>query len=271
MEDAVLAHHLTGPADATGPTLVLLHAFPLDRRMWQGVADRLPAVRCVLVDLPGCGRSAVPDAEPDVSFSAEGVLEVLRGLGTGPFVVAGVSMGGYVAMALARTQAEAGPVPGGPTLAGLALVDTKAEADAEDARANRLRTAQALEGPEGTRALAALPTTLLGATTVRERGELVAEVAEWVRAADPAGLAWSQRAMAGRPDSRGVLAALSVPATVVVGEEDVPTPPAAAASMAETLADAVLVTVPACGHLSPLEDPDAVAAALRDLLARVGA
>jgi pimeloyl-ACP methyl ester carboxylesterase len=247
---------------ATGEPLVLLHAFPLDSAMWAPLVPELAGVaRVVLVDLPGLGASPVPaTGEPSLEVSAEGVVGVLDRLGLRRAVVAGVSMGGYVALALARRHPE--------RVAGLALVDTRAEADAVEVRANRLRMADAVLGGTGTRVLAPMLDTLLGPTTHTRRLPLVDAVRRWLAGAPPAGVAWSQRAMAARPDSTSVLAGLTVPAAVVVGEEDGLTPLPAAQAMAAALPDAVLTVVPGAGHLSPFEAPRAVARALTGLVVR---
>ena len=246
----------------TGVPLVLLHAFPLSSAMWAALVPELADVaRLVLVDLPGLGGSPLPaTGDPSLDVSAEGVLAVLDRLDLPRAVLAGVSMGGYVAMALARRH------PG--RIAGLALIDTKAEADADEARANRLRMADAVLGDAGIRALVPMLDTLLGSTTHARRPDLVAAVRGWLAQAPPEGVAWSQRAMAARPDSSQVLAGLSVPAAVVVGEQDVLTPPQAARAMVEVLPDAVLTVVPGAGHLSPLEAPREVARALTGLVVR---
>lgn len=242
--------------------LVLLHAFPLSSRMWDPVLPGLSRVARVLaVDLPGLGDSPLPaGAEPSLEAGAEGVVRVLDRLGLRRAVLAGVSMGGYVAMAVARRH------PG--RIAGLALIDTRAEADGEQARANRLRMAEAVLGPAGTRALAPMLDSLLGPTSHARRPALVDTVRDWLGAAPPAGVAWSQRAMAARPDSLPVLAGLRVPATVLVGEEDVLTPPEAARTMAGAMPDAVLEVAPGAGHLTPLEAPEAVVRALTGLVVR---
>ena len=257
-----LAHDRGGPA-GHGVPVVLLHAFPLERSMWTPVADRLAAagVATVRPDLPGLGDSPLPDAgPPDLAVGADAVIALLDRLGVARAVVAGVSMGGYVALALARRHPE--------RLAGIALIDTKAEADAEPARADRERVAVAVTGPEGTAVLAPMLDVQLGATSRSGRPELVARVAADLAAARPPGVAWSQRAMAARPDATAELPAIAVPAAVVVGEEDGLTPPTGARTLAAALPDAVLTVVPRSGHLSPLEAPDAVAAALLALLLR---
>lgn len=254
-----LAYELTGPVD--GVPLVLLHAFPLDRELWRPVVERLEGARCALVDLPGLGASPLPDGEPDLGVSVAGVLGVLDDVGWERAVVAGVSMGGYVTLGLLRDHPE--------RVAGAGLIDTKVEADAPEARANRLRMADAVLGEAGRRALAPLAESLIGPTSRQRRPEVVDSLVRRLQGVPLTGVAWSQRAMAARPDTSQALAAATVPVRIVVGAEDALTPPEAARAMAALAGDAEVTVVPESGHLTPLEAPQAVAAALADLIGQV--
>jgi pimeloyl-ACP methyl ester carboxylesterase len=253
----VVLHELRA---GTGLPLVLLHAFPLDARMWTDVVALLPGDGPVLaVDLPGLGAaSGAPLPEPSLESAADAVAAALTGAGHAGAVVAGLSMGGYVALALAERHPD--------LLAGIGLLDTKATADADDARANRLRVAGVVESAGTVDEVLPMATALLGAAS-RERPELVARLEALIGAQPPAGVAWSQRAMAARPDRTGVLAGHRGPALVLVGEEDGPTPPAQARAMADVLGVQPVV-VAGAGHLTAVEAPAAVADALADLVRR---
>ena len=247
------------------PTVVLLHAFPLDKRMWDDVVDPLAAADwdVVVPDLRGFGGSAYgedgPDDDPSLVLMARDVLGILDRLGVNSAVVVGLSLGGYVAMEMLRQDAS--------RIAGLALVDTKASADGDEARANRLRVADQVLAAGSTTALArAMLPSLLGETTHRSSPGIVAQVRSWIEDADPAAVAWTQRAMAQRPDSHEALAALVVPSLVVWGEQDQLSGRTEQESMVAALRDVRLVTIPDVGHLSAVEDPPAVAAALVDYL-----
>jgi pimeloyl-ACP methyl ester carboxylesterase len=256
-----LAQDVAGELGTRVP-VVLLHAFPLERSIWSGVAGRLSAagVPVIAVDLPGLGDSPLPEGEPSLDVSADAVVAALDRLAVPRAVVCGVSMGGYVALSIARRHPA--------RLAGLGLIDTKAQADAPEARANRERIALAVLGEAGSRALAPMLDGLLGPTSHADRPDVVAQVRAGLAAARPQGVAWSQRAMAARPDMTGLLAGIEVPVAVVVGEQDVLTPPAVAHELVAGLPDAVLTVLPRAGHLSPLEEPAAVADALIALLLR---
>jgi len=245
----------------TAAPLVLLHAFPLDAAMWRGVIAELDLDSPLVVpDLPGLGSAAVPDGEPSLAVSADLVAAALDAAGHRRAVLAGVSMGGYVAMEFARRHRG--------RLAALALIDTKAEADGEAALANRERVAREVTGEQGSAVLLPMLEALLGATTLAQRPEVVAAVRAALLEARPDGVAWSQRAMARRGDSFELLRSLDVPVAVVVGAEDTLTPVEAARAMAEALPDAVLTVLPSAGHLAAIETPRAVAQALTALLVR---
>jgi pimeloyl-ACP methyl ester carboxylesterase len=243
------------------PAVVLLHAFPLDKQMWDGVIDAVVDAGwdVVVPDLRGFGESGYgpegPDDEPDLALVAHDVIAVLDRVGVQSAAVVGLSMGGYVAMELLRQAPR--------RVAALALLDTKATADTEEARANRLRVADSVLEAGSTVALArALLPTLLGTTTTSSRPALVDEVRGWVEAADPAGVAWAQRAMAARPDSLDDLRAYRGPALVLWGAEDAMSPRPEQDLMLGALRDGRGVEVPGVGHLSAVEDPAAVGDAL---------
>ncbi|BFV57269.1 alpha/beta fold hydrolase [Kitasatospora sp. CMC57] len=247
-------------AHGTGTPLVLLHAFPLAARMWQAQIESLGDVALVITpDQRGFGGSAPAEGTPSLELVADDIAAVLDELGVERAVIGGLSMGGYVAMAFARRHAD--------RVAGLLLADTKAVVDGDAARANRERIAAAVLARNSVRILAEekIEDGLLGPAVAPE---LADRVREMIAEASPEAVAWAQRAMAARPDSLPTLAALAVPAAVVVGEHDALTPLAEARVMAETLPDAELTVIPGVGHLSSLEAPESFNAVVRALLRR---
>jgi len=243
-----------------GLPLVLLHGFPVDHRMWAEVAAALPGdVTVVAVDLPGLGGSPLA-GEPSLEAAADATAAALAAVGVRRAVVAGLSMGGYVALALAERHPD--------LVAGLGLVDTKSTADSDDARANRLRIADEAARAQTVDAVLGMPGAMLGETSKAVRPQLTARIEEWIRGQRPDGVAWSQRAMAARPDRTHVLEGFAGPVAVVIGEEDGITPAAEAEHMVAAAPSAQLVQVAGAGHMSAVEDAAAVADALADLLAR---
>lgn len=243
----------------SGPAVVLLHGFPLSGAMWAAVEGTLTAGwRVVTPDLAGFGDSPPATGKPSLDRMADDVAALLDRLGLDRVVLAGLSMGGYVAMAFARRHRH--------RLGALALLDTKAGADAPAARETREEVARAVLAAGGV-ALRPMLHQVLGKTTRRERPEVVARVRGWLDTAPPEGVAWAQRAMAARPDSFGTLRGLDVPALVLVGDEDELAPVDEARAMAAALPQGDLMVVNGCGHLSAVERPDAVSEGLRGFLA----
>ena len=241
--------------------LVLLHAFPLNAAMYAQVTDDFHG-QLLTPNLPGFGGTGVPDEEPSIDVYVDHVARELDAAGLDRVVIGGTSMGGYTAMAFCRRLRW--------RVAGLALIDTKASADAEPAAAGRRAMAQVMRDQATTVPLLEdVYPKLLGVTTHAQRPELAASVRASVSAAPPAAAAWAQLAMAVRPDSVPTLAVINVPALVVVGAEDVLSPPSDAEAMAAVLSDGELVVIANAGHLTPLEAPAEVASALRRLMRRV--
>ena len=243
-----------------GAPIVFLHAFPLNARMWAPQLEALPAGwRGIAPDLRGFGKSPrTANPARHVRDHAEDVLALIQEIGAGPAVLAGLSMGGYVAFECWRRRPTA--------IRALVLADTRAEADAEEARARRVAL-QDVAAREGTGAVvnAMLP-GLLGATTHMADPHLAVEVRRWATETEADGVIDALEALRTRPDSRATLSTIDCPALVIVGEEDTLTPPALSRVMADGIEAATLVEVPHAGHLSNVEQPEAFNATLTNWL-----
>lgn len=250
-------------SSGAGTPVVLLHAFPLDGRMWAPQVEALAGSYQVIVpDLRGFGAAreqAVEEAGMDLL--ADDVARLLDDRDLDRVVLGGLSLGGYVALAFVRRHAD--------RLGGLLLVDTKASADTEPARADRLRMVERVLA-EGTGFLpeAMLP-RLLGKTSLEERPELVERVTVLLREQHPRAVAGAQRGMAARPDATDVLAGIAVPTLVVHGEEDAIIGPEVGRELAAAIPDARFLLVERAGHLANLEQPEVVNEALLDFLAPI--
>ena len=221
---------------------------------WSALASQ---ARFIVPDLRGFGGSSVPAGPSEMGAMADDVLALLDHLAIGSAVVGGVSMGGYVSLALLRND------PG--RVRALVLADTQTSADDAQGQAVREATAQQVLA-NGSTALLPLLDRLLGASATPE---LRARVSRWMSAGSPGGQAAALRGMALRPDARDILARFGGPVLVVVGTDDVITPPAKARAMAELVPGAELVEISGAGHLANLEQPAAFDAALGRFLQRV--
>lgn len=247
----------------TGLPVVLLHAFPQCREMWApqviSLSDRY---RIIAPDLPGFGGSELPEDGWTVDFAADLVADFLKGIGVQEKVIlGGLSMGGYVALAFARRHAA--------RLAGLILADTRAEADGPEAKANRDKAIVLAEDKGAAAVFEQMLPKVLGASTHQHRQAVVAETTRIAESQTAAAVAAAIRALRDRPDSSCSLPVIEVPTLVIVGSEDTLTPPDVARSLAGSIPNSTFVEIPAAGHLSNVEAPEAFNEAVRNFLDRV--
>jgi pimeloyl-ACP methyl ester carboxylesterase len=229
--------------------------------MWDPQVEALSSThRVVRFDARGFGGSDPGRGPLTMERIADDGACLLEHLGVEKAVVGGCSMGGYAAFAFVRRHPQ--------RLAGLVLQDTRAGADSAEAKANRTTLAAKVLAEGAPAAVEAFLPKLVGETTHRERPGLVASLHERILSASPRGIADALHGLAARADSRATLPTIDVPTLVLVGAEDMLTPPAEAATMAAAIPRARLDVIPRAGHLANLENPDAVNAALRAFLGR---
>lgn len=257
IEGAAIEYDVRGD----GEPLLLLHAFPLGLFMWDAQVEALAAThRVVRFDARGFGGSAAADGPLTMERIADDGAALLDHLGVDRAVVGGCSMGGYAAFAFVRHHPQ--------RLAGLVLQDTRAGADTAEAKASRTALAAKVLAEGASAAVDAFLPKLVGETTRRERPAVVALLQQRILLTPPPAIANALHGLAARADSRETLPTIAVPTLVLVGAEDVLTPPPEAVTMAAAIPRARLDVVPGAGHLANLESPDAVNAVLRAFLAR---
>ena len=221
--------------------IVLLHAFPLDSRMWENQRFEHDIVA---PDLYGLG------SVPTMEEWARAVL----GRVEGDFVAVGASMGGYCALAMARIAPE--------RMRALVLAGSPARADTPERREGRAATIELIRRG-GAEALWEDMRPKLFPESADRR------VVDWARtmtlAQDPQGLVRAVQAIRDRPDSTAVVETLTCPVLVAVGKSDPFLPVDEAEALAESVADGRLVVFPS-GHLPSLERPEEFNTALISLL-----
>jgi pimeloyl-ACP methyl ester carboxylesterase len=245
MSAAPLTHDDAG----SGTPLVLLHGFPMDRGLWAPQRRALSRrARVIVPDLRGFGASA---GAPPVTMDghADDVAALLDVLGIEQAVVGGMSMGGYVAFAFWRRHRA--------RVRALILSDTRAGADGEEGKAKRREMiASAKSGGAAAVADAMMP-GIIGKSTRAKRPEIVREMRAMLDRAPVPGLVAALQAMMDRLDSTPTLATIDVPTLIVVGEEDVLTPPKESEAMHAAVRGSRLEIVPKAGHASNFERPSA--------------
>ncbi|GLC26747.1 alpha/beta fold hydrolase [Roseisolibacter agri] len=251
----LLAHDDTG----SGTPLLLVHGFPHSRAFWSPMVAALrelpdgARVRAIAPDLRGFGDTPAR-APMTLDQHADDLVALLDHLAVARAVVCGLSMGGYVALALWRRHPE--------RVRALVLADTRATADDDAQRAKRVELAGVARA-QGSGAVAdrQLPGAL-GKTAREGDPTCVAGLRALMAGASVDGIIGALDAMRERPDATPTLAGITVPTLVVVGSEDVLTPPKDARALAAGIPGGRLVEIPAAGHVSAWERPHAFAAAL---------
>ena len=225
--------------------LFLLPGLLNDARLWQHQAEALS-------DL---ARIHVPDLTQDNRLAA--MSQRILDQAPERFAVAGLSMGGYVALDLVRRAPE--------RIVKLGLISTNALPDMPDAQERR-REAIALAQRGGfSKIMPTMLPNLVHPDHMMRVGGLVKNMA---KAVGVDGFINQQEAIMTRPDARPALPRVPCPTLIVVGEDDISSPPVRAYDMESLIPNSWVVEIPHCGHLSALEQPDAVAAAMRDWLLR---
>ena len=248
-------------AHLPGTPVVFWHSLLCDGGMWRAQVDALTGrARTVVIDAPGHGRSAPTQAPYDMNDCVEAALSVIDALGIERCRWVGLSWGGMVGMRLALRA------PG--RIERLALLNTNADAETrEKLPSYRIMALLArLFGPFPLLLDRVVP-IFFAPASVESRPELVETFRSRLGAMDRASLVHALDAvMFSRRDIRPALGSIACPTLVLVGDEDVATPPIRSEDIAARIPGAKLVRIPRAGHLSAWEQPGAVNAHLLPFL-----
>jgi 3-oxoadipate enol-lactonase len=244
-----------------GLPVIFLHAFPLNRQMWQGEMTALlgdERYRLVALDWRGFGESDITTPISTMELFADDVAGLMDLLGIQQAILCGLSMGGYAAFAFLRKYPQ--------RLAGLILADTRPGADSPEAQANRENVARIAE-TQGAGAIADLQVPrLISEYTRQHHSDVENRIRQMIYIATPQGIAAASRGMAQRVDSTELLAGITCPTLVIVGEQDTLTPPTVAQEYASQIQGAQYAVIPQAGHLSNLEQPELFLQVVRGFL-----
>jgi pimeloyl-ACP methyl ester carboxylesterase len=255
--DVVRAHgvEIAYERAGAGPPLVLVHGGAVDGRMWEpqlaALADEFTVVAW---DEPGAGRSSDVPADFGLADYANCLAALIETLALGPAHIAGLSWGGTVAQELYRQH------PG--LVATLILIDTyagwKGSLPEEEVRARLEGVDRILAAPAGE-----FDPTLPGLFAGAPPAEFVPLLEDMAAGVRPESLRTQMSVMA-EADQRDLLPRIDVPTLLIWGDQDARSPLSVARQLDEAIPDTKLVVIPACGHVSNLENPERVNQAVRD-------
>ncbi|KAF0218840.1 MAG: alpha/beta hydrolase fold [Geobacteraceae bacterium] len=244
----------------SGPAVVLIHGFPLNRNMWRPQAAALSEAgyQVITPDLRGFGESEVPDGPYSVDLYSDDVAGLLDHLGIERAIVGGMSMGGYVLLNLLERYPQ--------RVSAACFITTRSNADDEAGKARRLALAKDVTA-SGPQVVADLFKTLLFAEeTAAIKPELVSEIYGWMMDTDSRGLAGGLLAMRERKDYTQLLGHFTLPALVIGAEHDLAVPLESVRVLEAGLPDSKTCIIPHAGHMANMEQPETFNACLLKFL-----
>ena len=245
--------HIAYTRKGSGKPLVLVHGYPLDHTIWDEVLPLLENdFDIVTPDLRGFGQSQVVENQYKIEDMAADIAGLLDHLGIEKAAIAGHSMGGYVSLAFASAYPQ--------RVLGLGLVASQAPADPPERKQGRYDAATEIMKNGVGPVAESMPAKLSPDKRVQ------AYVRGLIAAQQPAGLAGALKAMAERHDSTSALSTFDYPVAIVHGDADELIPIQRAQEIKAAIPHATLVELSTVGHMPMLENPQATAATLKNLL-----
>ncbi|MFI5390629.1 MAG: alpha/beta fold hydrolase [Bacteriovoracales bacterium] len=245
IEALEISYSVTG--NENGPSIVFIHGFPFNQEMWIPQVELLQQrFKVITYDLRGHGKSGVGEGQYFMEYYVDDLITLLDHLKISSTIVCGFSMGGYIALRAMEKNPQ--------KFKGLILVDTKSEADSNEAKIKRSEGLKVIKSKgaevfgEGFLKGALTPETFSG------NPELVEKLKSMIKSNQPLGIGGALLALATRTDTTAALSKISVPTLILVGEKDTITPPSASQMMKEKIPGSKLEIIQRAGHLSNLEN-----------------
>jgi pimeloyl-ACP methyl ester carboxylesterase len=233
----------------SGPALVLLHGLGLDHTIWMSIARNCSSyAKVIMPDLRGHGLSGAPEGIYTMDMMAADIKRLMDRIRIEKIVLAGHSMGGYVALAFAQLYPD--------LLNGLILVTTNANEDPPDKRQARILLATEIE-KQGSGVMADSLANRLTDDPI-----LISKMHFLINRTTPKGLIGASLGMAERKDMHEVLRSLTCPSLIIAGENDRITSLSTAEKLVETCQKGKLVIMPNAGHLPMMEEPEVMTIAI---------
>jgi len=239
--------------------ILFIHGFPYDHQMWSKQVEFLQNSHyCISYDIRGLGNSPAGDGQYIMEILVDDVFWIINELKLNKPVLCGLSMGGYIALRTIEREQD--------KLGGLILCDTKSLADDDDAKLKRANGIKQIN-LEGLQKFceATIPNTFAD-STLKEKKGLYEEILNRAIKYDPAGVKGCLLAMLSRTDTTPFLEKIAIPTLIICGEHDKLTPPLIMKEMHNKIKDSEFVVIPEAGHMSPVENPEAVNKAISDFL-----
>jgi len=249
----------------SGPAIVLLHGFPLNRKMWDPQRDALISAgfRLITPDLRGFGESDAPEGSYTMSLLADDIVSLMDHLGVRQAVLGGMSMGGYVLFNLLERYRD--------RASAACFITTRSTVDDDSVKSGRLALLDTAE-KYGAAVVAELSApSLFADATAREKPELVRGLCEMMVSVDMRGVKGALMAMLERKDYTSLLGGFNLPSLVIGAEQDNTVRREDTRLLVEGLPDCEMCMIPGAGHMANLEQPSAFNECLINFLGKIPA
>jgi len=236
----------------SGPVIILLHGFPEDGSLWDQIIPALIASFTVIIpDIPGSGRSIPAGEADDMEKLAEGICEILHHEQIDTAVIAGHSMGGYVALALAERQQT--------LVKGLSLVHSTAKADKDEKKETRRKSIELIRKGGKEPFVNGMIPNLFAPAFRESHPHVVQRQTERGMELKAEHMIGFYKAMINRPDRTNILSNAGFPVQWIIGKEDNVIPPDAVLPQSNIANVNFVSLYDNCGHMSMLEQPERLA------------
>jgi len=241
-----LYYDISGPEN--GLPVLFIHGFPFSSDMWKPQVEALNSIyRVIVYDVRGHGRTGTGDGQYSVEYFVDDLFALLDHLKLKQVVLAGLSMGGYIALRAMERE------PG--RFKALILCDTRSDADTNESKVKRANQGKAVKA-NGSKGFADdFVRAVFFERSFQNNPAAVSMIHDIIEKTDPLAIAGTLLALAARTDTTASLPRFTLPTMILVGELDAITPPHAAIAMNEKLPNAELYVIPNAAHLSNLENP----------------
>ena len=214
--------------------IIFIHGFPFDHKMWCNHLEALSEnYFCIAYDVRGLGDSYVGDGQYTMEFFVDDLYSIMH----------------EMSLALERDQSR---------FKALILIDTKAEADNNEAKIKRAAAINEINTNGIEKFAEGFVTNCFSAFTIKNHHDKYERVLERAKKQDPVGVKGCLLAMLSRNDTSGFLEKIEIPTLLLVGENDALTPPQVMKEMAAKIDESEFSPIPHAAHMAPVENPGVV-------------
>jgi len=239
--------------------IIFVHGFPFDHYMWDAQVKELSMnYFCVTYDIRGMGESTVDDGQYTMEMFVDDLENIIDELKLSRPILCGLSMGGYISLrAVERMQEK---------FSALILCDTKSSADDNEGKLKRATAIKQINNGDFENFIESFVLNCFGQKFVNENNAEYKKVVNRSKNNSPVGVKGCLMAMASRTDTTESLAKINLPTLIICGSEDKLSPPEVMKSLANKISNSKFILVEGAGHMTPIENPQAVNQAIKDFL-----